>query len=198
MAGRSTDVTEAEPLEITERSRETSGKFVRFETTVHPSGSGTGADLSHRRYIVDNPDEHVHPRQEETVEVLSGEYTVVFEGTEYRLTEGNGATIPRNTAHRHWNPTDRPVRVAHELRPPHETEALVETMYALAQAGRTDEKGMPNLLQLAVINDAYPDHAYTTALPIAVQKTLFAVLAPIGRLAGYEATYSREEVDDLR
>lgn len=200
MTGKPTDLTKRDPFEFTKRPEETDGEFLRFEATVHPSAetTGTNESLSHRRFLMDNPDEHIHPRQEEYVEVLSGEYGVAIDGTEHSLTEGEEITLPKNTPHRHWNPTRKPVRVAHEHRPPLQSEAFGEVLYTLAQAGKTDEKGIPNPLQFAVIMDEYAGHAYTTDLPIGLQKALFRVLGPIGRLAGYEAGYTREDIERLR
>lgn len=191
----SQDVTNAEPFEITKRAADTDGDFVRFEATVHPrlDAEASDVELDHERFLLDNPDEHIHPHQEEVIEVLAGEYAVEFEGTEHRLSEGEEITVPQNTAHRHWNPSTNPIRVAHEHHPARESAAHAETMWALAQAGKTNEKGIPNPLQFAVISKAYPGIAYTTAVPISVQKAMFTVLAPIGRLAGYQAAYSRDE-----
>lgn len=195
MSGNSQDVADAEPFEITKRAVDTGGAYVRFEATVHPAidAETPNVDLDHERFLLDNPDEHIHPHQEEVIEVLGGEYAVEFGGTEHRLDDGDEITVPQNTPHRHWNPSAQPVRVAHEHHPPRDSAALGEAMYALAQDGKTDEKGMPNLLQFAVLNRAYPGIAYTTDVPIPVQKAMTAVLGPLGRLAGYEANYSRDE-----
>lgn len=194
------DLTEVEPLTITDRADKTDGEFVRWEALVHPSpgGSATETDLPHRRYLLDNPDEHIHPVQEEYVTVLSGEYRVAIDGIEQTLAEGDDITIPADTRHRHWNPSNYPAYVAHETRPALHADILIESLYTLAQAGKTDEKGVPDPLQFAVIMDAFPDHAYTTDLPIWVQKTVFKLLAPLGRLAGYKAAYSRDEIETLR
>ncbi len=185
----------ADPFEITKRPADTDGEFVRFEATVHPGleAEATDVELDHERFLLDNPDEHRHPRQTEVIEVLAGEYAVAIEDTEHRLSEGETITVPQNTPHRHWNPTAKPIRVAHEHHPARESAAHAEAMWALAQAGKTNEKGIPTLLQFAVLNKAYPETAYTTAVPIPVQKALFTVLAPLGRLAGYQAAYAKEE-----
>lgn len=189
------EILNADPFEITKRPADTDGEFVRFEATVHP-GLGAGdsdVELDHERFLLDNPDEHIHPHQEEIIEVLAGEYAVAIEDTEHRLSEGEEITVPQNTAHRHWNPSADPVRVAHEHHPARDSAAHAEMMWRLAQEGKTNEKGIPNLLQFAVINKAYPGIAYTTAAPIPVQKAMIAVLAPIGRMAGYEVEYSDNE-----
>lgn len=189
MSENSMDITDADPFEITQRASDTNNEFIRFEATVHPDNSGDTAseELEHERFLLDNPDEHIHPHQKEVVEVISGEYTVGIAGTDHHLTGGDSITIPANTPHRHRNPSPHPIRVAHEHHPPRDSVAFGEAMYALAQAGKTNEKGMPNMLQFAVLTQAFPGIAYTTDAPIPVQKALTAVLAPVGRLIGYDA-----------
>lgn len=184
-------IENAEPLEVTKHVSNSSGEYVRFETTVHPSVDAVGADdeLDHERFLIDNPDEHLHPHQKEVIEVLAGEYGVEIDGSEHRLNKGEEITVPKNTPHRHWNPSAKPVRVAHEHHPALDSAEHVEAMYSLAQQGKTNEKGIPNPLRFAVVNKAYPGVAYTTAVPVAIQKALFTLLAPVGRLLGYSAEY---------
>lgn len=196
MADGALDLAEADPHVVRTSAEETGGEFVRLESTIHPSLDADGtADLSHERWGVDYTGEHLH-RQEERFEVVRGEIRVVFEGTDRRLAEGDEITIPAETPHRHWNPTDRPARVAWERRPAGRTEEWAESVYALAQAGKTDEEGVPGPVQTAVIVDEFPEEmAYPTVLPAGVQRAISSVVAPVARLAGYEATHSREEVD---
>lgn len=191
-----------EPFEVLDRPDDPDSDPLRFEVTLHPAPNeaGDGTDLAHNRWAVDlgEDDEHFHPRFEERFEVLAGEYRVVVNDTDTTLTEGDDIVLPENVPHRHWNPAGRPARVRYEARPGHRGAELFETLYALAQAGETNEKGLPNLLQFAVIQDAYPGYFYRTDLPESVQKVMAKALAPLGRLAGYEATYSRDGTDDLR
>lgn len=195
MSQASPDGENADPFEITTRPEETDGDFVRFEVTVHPGHETEPGytDLDHEPFLLDNPDEHLHPHQEEIIEVLDGEYAVEIAGSETRLNDGEEITIPEATPHRHYNPSAEPVRVAHEHHPARDSAAHAETMWALAQDGKTDEKGMPNMLRFAVISKAYPEIAYTTAVPIPVQKGMVALLAPLGRLVGYRPEYPLEE-----
>lgn len=194
------DLTDVNPFEKLKGADETDGEFVRFEFTVHPSpdAAHAGADLRHARWAADGRDEHINPKIEEFFRVLVGEYTVVVEEEERLLTEGDEITIPAGVPHRHYNPSDQPTRIRYEARPAFRFDEAFESMFTLAQAGRTDEQGFPNILQFAVIQDAYPGLFYATDLPVSVQKALFKLLAPVGRLAGYRATYSREDVADLR
>lgn len=200
MTETSSTLTDVDPFEVVKGADETDGAFVRVEFTAHPTPDTPHAEsaLPHARWAADVRDEHVNPRIEEYFRVLTGELKVVTEGRERLLTEGDETTIRGDRPHRHWNPSDEPARVRYEARPAIHMEEALETAFVLAQAGKTDSQGFPNLLPLAVFQAAYPDHFYSTDLPIAVQKVLFKLLAPLGRLAGYDATYSREDIDALR
>lgn len=187
-------VAEADPLEISRGTDDSGEPFVRFEVTIHPPlDADTDHDLSHQRHLFDNADEHVHPQQDEHMEVLAGEYGVTIEGTDHVLSAGEEITVPAGTTHSQWNATDRPIRVVHRHYPPRESAAIYESLFALAQAGATDEKGMPNPLQVAVVVDEYPGHTYRPSPSVGVQKAMFGALAVVGRVLGYEATHSRED-----
>jgi hypothetical protein len=69
------------------------------------------------------------------------------------------------------------------------TEEFFETIWGFAKDGKTNEKGVPNLLQVAVIADEYADEFRLASPPLIVQRALFAVLAPVGKLLGYRARY---------
>jgi hypothetical protein len=60
-------------------------------------------------------------------------------------------------------------------------------MFALAEDGRTNDHGMPNPLQLAVIADAYADTIRVPFPPAFVQRLGLALVAPIARRLGYRA-----------
>ena len=200
MAETTSDVTTAEPFKIVDRPDDPRTDPLRLALTVHPAPDETAgeADLPHARWAVDLSDEHVNPKWEEWFEVTAGKYRVVSEGTTTTLTEGDDIVLPPNVPHRHWNPTGRPTRFHYEARPALGGLEAFETLYTLAQAGRVGDDGLPNALQFAVIQDAYPGLFFSTDLPRSIQRAAFSVLAPIGRRLGYRATHSREEIADLR
>ena len=64
----------------------------------------------------------------------------------------------------------------------------METVYALAREGKTNARGLPrNPLQAAVIAHAYLDDIALPKLPLGVQRVLFGLAAPVGRLFGFRA-----------
>ncbi len=62
-------------------------------------------------------------------------------------------------------------------------------MFALAADGKTNEKGMPNPLRLAVIAAAHFDTVRLPFPPAILQRIGLALGSPAGRLLGYTPTY---------
>jgi mannose-6-phosphate isomerase-like protein (cupin superfamily) len=189
---QSVNFDEVDPHIVLVSGEETNGDYARFESTLHPSLDIEDTELEHERWGIDLTAEHVHPEQEEHIKVVAGEMQVEFRGETRTVTQGEDITFPAGEAHRHWNASDRPARIQWEVRPALRTEEWTESVYVLAQAGETDEEGAPGLLQSAVIFDEYPDTSvYLTVAPVSVQRAASSVLAPIGRLLGYEAIHRR-------
>lgn len=198
MATSHKDFSEADPFIVRKSPEETGGEFMRLELTMypHPEKDSSGVDLPHDRWALDAPFgavEHIHPDQEEWWKVLSGELRVEFKGEVQTLTEGDEITVPKNTPHRHFNPSTEPARVLFERRPALETAEWAESLYTLARLGKTKPDGSLRLPHLILVVDKYPE-TYLTSLPIPFQKSLFGILAPVVRVAGYEATHSREKI----
>jgi hypothetical protein len=99
--------------------------------------------------------------------------------------------VPPGTAHDWWNVGEKEARVIVEVSPTARFEEAVSNTFCLAWDGRTNAKGMPNLLQVALFAPEFEDVLYFTSPPRPVQRALFAVLAPVARLLGYRGSYPR-------
>ena len=64
-----------------------------------------------------------------------------------------------------------------------------ETFFGLAMDGKTNSKGLPNLLSMAVIMQEYAEEMRLARPPARVQRALFAPLAILGRRLGYRGWY---------
>ncbi len=159
-------------------SRDTSGEAVVIETVVQPHGFVAAA--------------HVHPAQSERFTVKSGKLGMKAGGKKLALGAGDVVTVEPGTSHRFWNAGDDEVRFVCEVRPALQFESLLETMFALAADGKTNRKGMPNPLRLAVIASAHFDTVRLPFPPAWLQKAGLVLGAPLGRLVGYAATYAGE------
>lgn len=158
-----------------ERSADTDGEYVLIEIVEAPHALG--------------PPLHIHPKQSETFEIVEGRLNLEVDGEEWILEAGESATVRPGRPHRYWNGSDEQVRGTMELRPPGDFEMFLETVAGLAKAGRVNAAGVPNLLQTAVILQEYWDVFRSDGPPQRLQKPLFAVLAPVGRMLGYRPYY---------
>ena len=82
---------------------------------------------------------------------------------------------------------DGPTRFVWQVRPALATAAMFEKVWQLAAEGKTNDRGAPNLLQGAVLMQAYAREFRLVRPPWWLQVPIFALLAPIGRALGYRA-----------
>jgi hypothetical protein len=66
---------------------------------------------------------------------------------------------------------------------------MVRNAFGLAQDGKVNNRGMPNLLQLALFAQEFADVVQFTRPPRIVQGILFGALTPVARLLGYRGSY---------
>ena len=156
-------------------SAETGGAFVRFETVVRPGGTVAAA--------------HVHPYQTERFDVLAGTLGVRSGRRTAELGAGESVEIEPGVPHKFWNAGDNELRFLAEVSPALQFESLIETMFGLATDGKTNRKGMPNPLRLAVIARHHFDVVRLPGIPAWMQRAALATGAPLGRLIGYQPTY---------
>jgi len=161
-----------EVLVFRRTSAETSGESVLVETTVRPGGFVAAA--------------HVHPYQSERFEVVHGRLGLRIGDREVLAEPGDVVGVSPGTPHRFWNAGEGDARFVLEVCPALGFESLIETMFTLAARGKTNRKGLPNPLRLAVIAKAHFDTVRLPFPPVAVQRAALAVGAPVGRLLGYQ------------
>jgi quercetin dioxygenase-like cupin family protein len=161
-----------EVLVFRRTSAETNGESVLVETIVRPGGFVAAA--------------HVHPYQSERFEVLQGRLGLRIGDREVLAEAGDVAGVSPGTPHRFWNAGEGDARFVLEVRPALGFESLIETMFTLAARGKTNRRGLPNPLRLAVIAKAHFDTVRLPFPPVAVQRAALALGAPVGRLLGYQ------------
>ena len=166
-------------------AHDTNGTLLEIEFFIKPhTGKGRGA--------------HIHPSFDERFEIFSGSACYMIGQDEYSAAAGDVVVLPKAIPHVHpWNAGDDVLhmrRVIQFSRPEMSMlaaiEAFLETLYALAQQGKVGKNGLPkNFLQTVVVAHAIHPATYGAGLPVALQRSLFRVLAAIGRARGYKAYY---------
>ncbi len=164
-----------ERLVFHKTAADTDGEAVVVEAHVAPDGCVAAT--------------HVHPHQEERFEVLAGTLEFRLGRNRFRAEAGDRIVVPAGTAHRFENVGEDTAQFMCEVRPALQFEQLIETMYALAADGKTNGKGMPNPLRLAVIARHHFDDVRLPFPPGWLQRLGLTFGAPLGRVLGYRPTY---------
>jgi mannose-6-phosphate isomerase-like protein (cupin superfamily) len=157
-------------------SRDTDGEYTLFHTFVEPGGAVAAA--------------HVHPYQTETFTVVEGRLGVERGREQLELGPGDVAVIDPGTPHKFWNAGETTLQFRADVRPALQFESLIETMFGLAAAGKTNKKGMPSPLRLAVIANHHFDVVRLPKIPHALQKLALVSGALLGRAVGFEPTFA--------
>lgn len=84
------------------------------------------------RAVTPPADDHVHPEQEERIEVLAGTLHCRVSGEVREMHAGETLVIPAGTPHALWNETPSGSRAIGEYRPALEMLALFEVLFAAA------------------------------------------------------------------
>ncbi len=133
---------------------------------------------------------HVHPKQEKRFRMIEGELAVVCDGAERVLRAGEEITLGPRQAHSFWNASDAPAHYWQEFRPALRSAEFFTTLFALTRDGTLDGRGLPSFLALAASGNRFHDELMVISPPPAVQRAMFAVLAPVARLFGVRAERS--------
>src|SRR5213593_1389201 len=163
------------------------GERLVFRRTTADSG---GAVLSFAYFLPAGgsvPLAHVHPRQEERFEIVSGRARIRVGRRLRHAKAGEHVLVPRGTVHRLWNDGADELHAFVEFRPALRTEEGFEQLFGLARDGKLGKRGFPHPLQIAVMAKEYRDEAQFPLVPAVVQRALIAPLAAIGTRLGYRA-----------
>ncbi len=158
-------------------AKDTQGRFLEMES-VYPSTSV-------------EPAEHYHPAQEEDFTVLYGELTVKMNGTRAVYKAGDHFYVPKGVSHSMWNASSEKTIVNWQVRPALNTEYFLETANGLVREGKVNTKGMPDILQVALLVNKYHRIFRLSKPPYVVQRIVFTVLSPFAWIAGKKATYTK-------
>jgi quercetin dioxygenase-like cupin family protein len=164
-------------------ARDTNGELVEGDLFASPGGHPAAA--------------HVHPNQEERFGVLAGTVKLRVDGEETTLGVGQWAEVPVGRPHTWWNDSQEDAHVLVQVSPALRTEMFFETFFGLAKDGKTNSKGLPSLLSMAVILREYRDEVQLARPPAFVQTAVFAPLAVLGRRLGHRGWYPQYSAEPL-
>jgi len=156
-------------------SAETNGELLRVEVVLPPGFSMA---------------EHVHPRQEERHEVVSGTLRARVGGEERDYGAGEHVIGSAGVAHAWRNPSDREeLHLVSQHTPVLHMELMLERGSVIAGDWAAHKRAIvPCLLRAAVLMDEIKDDFYFTGWRMRSAMNVLLALAPLGRRLGYGVT----------
>lgn len=133
--------------------------------------------------------EHIHPYQENRFHVLAGELWFCVDGKDRVIYPGETISIPKNTPHYFWNAGTAEAHYIQEFFPALNIDGLFETFFALARDSRLNKNGAPNIFRTSLIMLRHEKEIRLVRPAWAIQKLIFSLLAPVGKLLGYKSQY---------
>ena len=158
---------------VREGSEDNGGERLVGDLYIRPGGAVAGR--------------HVHSYITERFEVVSGDVGFHVGGRDHAARPGEVVEVPPGTVHDWWNAGDDEAHVLVDIRPAERFELMIQNLYGLANDGQTDERGVPNLLPLALFAREFRREGEFIRPPRIVQRVLFAALGAIARARGYRA-----------
>lgn len=169
--------TTGETFYFLKTAADTNGRLLEYEIHAQPNAAPLLTS-------------HLHPVQDERIEVLKGEITLEVGRETHRLRAGDSRVIPAGVAHGWRNSGEQTALLLIEVEPAGQHETLIETFCAIAHHPRFFADGKLKPLALAVILDKYPDHLYLSSWSARAQKAAYAALAVADRAQGFLPEYS--------
>ena len=172
-------------------SNPVSGQTIEFLTTAKDSNGQLLEMVSTWQPHSAQLAPHFHPRQDEVFRVLEGELTLQVRGKKYKLQKGDTVHLSAGSVHSMWNESAEKVVAHWQVSPALQTEYFLETAMGLAADGKVSEKGVPGLLQVAVMAKKFRQEFRLSRPAFLLQQLLFSAMLPFALLRGRKAVYAK-------
>src|SRR5919107_1204592 len=151
--------------------------FVRTSAETGGALAELDLELSATAHL---PAEHIHLRQEERFEVLSGQVMLKYRGEQTERGPGDIVTVAPGSPHA-WAPAgDGGARVRIVFTPGADIEEFFEEFFRCAREGRVNANGMPSPFVTARLGLTHD--MYLAGPPVPLQRAAFRVLTGAARL----------------
>lgn len=159
-----------EVLTFLDTAADTNGVFLKIKWRIPAKKAKSG--------------EHVHSKNDEWFEVISGTLTYSINGKIATALKGEKIFFPKGIPHQHNNMDTEDLEVIYTCSPALDMERLIESASYLSITSRV-KNGNPSRMQsLFWMNDVQAK-VYDSTMPIFMQKLLSFLLVPFGRIFGY-------------
>lgn len=169
-------------------NRRTGQKMIFLQTAKETNGSLLEIECYSPPTDAREP-EHIHPMQENVFKIISGEVSFRINGEVQKLMPGEEISILPGIPHHFWNSGTSVAHYLQEFRPALNIDQLFETFFALSRDGKLSQTGAPNFFRTSLIMLAHQNELRLVKPSWALQKFVFNMLAPFGRIMGFKEYY---------
>ena len=156
-----------ETISFLQTARDTGGRFLLFECRARAGGVSLPA--------------HIHPHQEELIEILSSTVALTVANEARTVTRGNGVCLPAGIPHRWWNAGDDLLEFSGQVVPAMDLDRYLQAVFAVLNAS---SNGRPSIFHFAHVLWRHRDTQLLSVPPPAIQRIVLPVLLFIGRILG--------------
>jgi quercetin dioxygenase-like cupin family protein/uncharacterized protein YndB with AHSA1/START domain len=165
---------------VRKTAAETGGEYVEIDVIGRPRG-----------FLAQS---HVHVRQTERHEVISGLMRLVLGDREHVLHPGEAMEVPPGTPHRQLAAGDGPSHVRVQMRPAGNIEGFLEYVATISREGGLTRTGWLKPGAAARLVQRFGDEGHAAQPPLPVQKALAAVILGAERGAGKVRAAAADEL----
>jgi mannose-6-phosphate isomerase-like protein (cupin superfamily) len=133
--------------------------------------------------------EHIHPFQENSFEVLSGKMNFRINGKLQIVGPGESIIISKGVPHFFWNDSGIETHYIQYFKPALQIENFFRTFFTLARENKLNNNGLPNIFLISIISLQYQNEIRLVKPPWFLQKIIFSILSPVGKLIGYKSSH---------
>jgi mannose-6-phosphate isomerase-like protein (cupin superfamily) len=170
-------MTSGDSVELLETSAMTNGERVRSRLIFK---GGTGLRVV----------SHIHPLQDETYEVISGNLTYLLDGVKHVAPAGTTVRLPRGVPHQHYSEGPEDAVTIQTMTPGLDFDYLLENLFGLGSEGR-GITAIGNTLHALIWLKRLKCGFVRSDFPAWFQRGVAAIATPILELLGYRAVYQR-------
>lgn len=156
-----------ETITFTRSTADTNGEFVEMLVSLPASGDG--------------PPLHRHVFQTEFFEAIDGKLGLDCAGKKLVLEPGQSYTVPANTLHRCYSLEGKAITFKAIFKPACNIEYLLTEMFEASNRKKSKD---PSPFDACYILRQAKGEYYLGEFPIVVQKTIFPMIAFVGKLFG--------------
>ena len=149
------NVLTKDEMEYLETEQSSGGKHCKIKWLSKASGA--------------KPPMHIHWSQEESFEIISGQFTYEYKGKKKTLGAGESITFPKGEAHNHYNEGTTDCEMIQTVSPALDFEDIFMRINELFEQGKV-VNSQPPMLEVMVWLKKYKAKTYLAGIPVPVQK----------------------------